>query len=70
MKKCGALGCQAFVKDDQVMCRRHFLGLPKEIRNAIWLSYRAAEFDREAHIALIMEAIRWTAKKEGRINDR
>jgi hypothetical protein len=38
-KWCGA-GCGASIKQDEFMCRKHWLRLPEELRDRIWKLYR------------------------------
>ena len=38
---CRADGCASLHRRDQLMCRRHWLGLPKPLRDELWSAYRS-----------------------------
>lgn len=40
---CHAHGCTAAVPPRMFACRRHWYGLPKKIRDAIWREYRSGQ---------------------------
>lgn len=39
-RTCRVDGCTATHRRDKLMCRRHWLGLPKPLRDELWAAYR------------------------------
>ena len=60
MNRCPA--CQLKIKAHEVACRRHWLSLPKPIRDEIWRLYRS-ERGSDAHRAAVFKAIEMLAPK-------
>lgn len=54
--ECPASGCKATVPNAMAFCRRHWYAVPKQMRDAIWSSYRAGNAGTVGHIELINAA--------------
>jgi hypothetical protein len=65
--QCHAHGCTAKVPPRMFACKRHWFGLPKKIRDAIWREYRPGqENDKQAsarYMAVQRLAVMHTAFK-------
>ena len=64
MHDCKAEGCGVQVKDDLLMCRRHWYMVPKPLRDAVWETYRHGP--RRAYVANVRQAIDAVAARERR----
>lgn len=42
---CHARGCSVQVKPELLMCRKHWFMVPRDIRDAVWRSYRPGQCD-------------------------
>jgi hypothetical protein len=42
---CHAVGCNAKVPPEMLMCRRHWFMVPQKLRNAAWGTYRTGQCD-------------------------
>lgn len=69
---CHAMGCDAKVKPEMLMCKKHWFFVPKVVRDRVWATYRDGQCDgspmpsEEWHKAADA-AIREVAVKEGHI---
>lgn len=65
---CHAIGCNVEVPPGLLMCKRHWLMLPKEQRGLVWLHYRKGQEIRkdpsDQYLAAAGAAIRWVAAAE------
>ncbi len=71
LSRCPAIGCEMPTNPGMFMCRPHWFGLPKPIRDRVYQCWRAYLRDRQSeqlidHAEICDEAIRFTAEKEGR----
>lgn len=66
---CHATGCDIHVPPEMFMCRAHWFALPKNMRNAIWRTYRSGQCDdwsiTTAYADVARKAIRFLAKLDG-----
>jgi hypothetical protein len=60
--KCPYGPCDRQVDRAQFACRNHWYWLPKDLRDAIWGSYRSG--DTGAHMEAMSDAIDWYGKRE------
>lgn len=58
MHPCFAPDCAELVRDDLLMCRRHWYRVPLHLRRAVWAAYRGPGPGSGAHTAAIMAARR------------
>ena len=42
---CHARGCRAPCPPEHLMCRRHWFMVPKQLRDAVWRTYRPGQCD-------------------------
>jgi hypothetical protein len=74
MHRCKAMGCEAQVSDEKLMCWGHWRKVPLILRQQVWLHYRPGQeqeggtFSREWHLAAT-QAIMAVAVKEKRITE-
>lgn len=47
--KCRVDGCEGNHADDQLVCRKHWFQVPKEVRRRIWDLYRGGEKTADEH---------------------
>lgn len=66
---CHAVGCPIAVPPRLLMCRRHWYSLPRDLRDAIWGTYRPGqEVDKNpsaAYVLAQMRAVNYVAVREG-----
>lgn len=66
--RCHAIGCDVEVPPALLMCKPHWLMLPKALRRAVWGSYRAGQEQRkdpsDEYLAAAGAAIRAVAEIE------
>ena len=66
---CHATGCKTEVPPTMFACRRHWLMVPKPIRDRIWATYREGQCDdwkpSEEYLLAAKEAVIAVANKEG-----
>ncbi len=55
MKTCAAMTCTAVVRPGMLMCRPHWLALPKRLRDAIWATWRSRQISH--YRDLVEEAV-------------
>jgi hypothetical protein len=51
MRVCGVDGCVGRHRRTYMMCRRHWLGLPKPLRDEVWASIRDEGLFSERYLA-------------------
>jgi len=61
MRLCCHPTCQEPTKTGQLMCRSHWFGLPKPLRDAIWATWRSK--DRVSWLKNVREAERFYEEK-------
>lgn len=66
---CHAPGCTKHVKPEFLMCRAHWLSVPKQIRDRVWDTYNPGQCDGQAPVTREWHeaadaAIQAVAKKE------
>ena len=65
---CHATGCTVSTRPEMFMCRKHWFGLPKHLRDRIWATYRPGQCDdwqpSAAYCDAAMECVRFLAAKE------
>jgi hypothetical protein len=65
MHDCAAPGCRKSVKSDQLMCKRHWYKVPKDLRDEVWATWRNVKRDRESYHDARDRAIKSLLKKDG-----
>ncbi len=70
---CHATACEVRVPPTMFMCKRHWFSLPKPMRDAVWINYRAGQCDdwniTAAYANAARAAVRFIAAREGREAD-
>ena len=70
---CHATGCKKAVPPVMFMCKKHWLSLPKVLRDAVWRTYRAGQCDdwniSHQYADAARAAVTFVAEKEGRVPD-
>jgi hypothetical protein len=72
--RCAAVDCPDEIPTDRLMCGRHWIMVPGDIRMAYWASYRPGlEADRVSltpeYMAAVRDAVAAVARAEGKIHD-
>ena len=66
---CHARGCKVDVPPARFMCRRHWMTLPKPMRDAIWATYEPGQevtkVPSPSYLQNARAAIEWLAEREG-----
>lgn len=62
MHACFAKHCETEVKDNMLMCARHWGMVPRDVQHRVWAGWRHPA--KEGHAEAVLDAMRAVAAKE------